>query len=670
MNRIIGIAGILGVFLIVPDGHSQDMTEEQLFFMEVPMVITAAKRVQPVEEAPAAVTVLTAEEIRLSGAVSLPELLRQVVGIEVMSFSPSDYVVGARGQNRPLENGILVLINGRSIYLDFFGIITWSSLDIPLEQIEKIEVVRGPGSVLYGANAFHAVINIITWDPGDNPGLSLFLTGGPDTIIGTVMNSGHSGNIRHLASAGWTQIGSYGDPDLITTRFPRAKLSLEYDLGNERAVQIEAGIASGEGELYYDMAGNFRATAIYSHVLAKYRTPGFYFRTFWNVFDIKDVYTDVAVLFHGIQELGMDIEVDEDWKFGGDAENHVLDCEVQKTFELGSENNLITVGGNFRYNTLDSTLVGGNYLTQRLYAAYFQHEYILGNYLHSYLGMRYDYHPFSGHQPSPRVSVVSSPLAGHTFRASAGMSYRNPTFVESKFYTEIPIMFTSFVYQGNDDLDPERMNSYETGYQSNFYEGRLKLSANLFFNRITGLIGPYFPQGLAGFTGSFDNEVDEDVYGAETEVRAKPRPWLSGFVNYAFTRVQINRMKLTDGWTDAEDFPEQIDEIDHRTPRHKVNAGLTARMGNDFSGTVLFHYASETSWPPSIDYALGFYEVGGTDAYYMFHLRLAYRFWNRKAEAAFYVFNLLNNDHFEWPETVVVSDPVSQRIAGSLRVHF
>ena len=141
------------IYLFVFLASASAQFEEEEFFKVDEWVETASKRLQKVAQSPAAVTIITAEEIRESGATNLGDLLRRVPGLEVMSISPGDFEIGARRINKPMENGILVMVDGRSIYQDYFGIVLWSKMDIALEQIEKIEVVRGPGSVLYGADA-------------------------------------------------------------------------------------------------------------------------------------------------------------------------------------------------------------------------------------------------------------------------------------------------------------------------------------------------------------------------------------------------------------------------------------------------------------------------------------------------------------------------------------
>ena len=128
------------------------------------VVITAGRVGQPILESPSSITVLTREDIRRYGMTGLANILRNVQGVDVMSISASEQNVGIRGFNDLPSSKILSLFDSNPIYWEFYGLTTWGSLPVSLDEIERIEIIRGPGSALYGTNAFEGVINIIT-DP-------------------------------------------------------------------------------------------------------------------------------------------------------------------------------------------------------------------------------------------------------------------------------------------------------------------------------------------------------------------------------------------------------------------------------------------------------------------------------------------------------------------------
>src|ERR1700741_2431835 len=141
----------------VPDVTALSM--EDLMNLEVTSV---SKRTQKVADAAAAIFVITQEDIRRSGATSIPEALRLVPGLEVARIDENKWAIGSRGFNGRFDNKLLVLIDGRSVYTPLFSGVYWNVQDVMLEDVDRIEVIRGPGATLWGANAVDGVINIIT----------------------------------------------------------------------------------------------------------------------------------------------------------------------------------------------------------------------------------------------------------------------------------------------------------------------------------------------------------------------------------------------------------------------------------------------------------------------------------------------------------------------------
>src|SRR6266478_8297214 len=148
------------------DADADDIFEEQ--------VVTASARSSSETRAPASLTIIGEDEIRMSGAATIPEILRRVPGIDMAEMNPSDSNVSIRGFNRRVANKVLVLVDGRSVYQDFLGGTFWPLVDVAIQDIDRIEVIRGPGSALYGANAFAGVVNIITRTGEDVSGARAF----------------------------------------------------------------------------------------------------------------------------------------------------------------------------------------------------------------------------------------------------------------------------------------------------------------------------------------------------------------------------------------------------------------------------------------------------------------------------------------------------------------
>src|SRR5688572_18266430 len=153
---------------------SEEKVIETLELLKEEENISIASRYeQPISQAPSNVYVITDEDIRQSGATDIPTVLRRVPGLEVMQMSGADINVSARGDNQMQANKMLVMVDGRSIYLEGQGIVLWKLLPVTLPEIKRIEVMKGPSSALYGFNAFDGVINIITKSPDEIRGTTL-----------------------------------------------------------------------------------------------------------------------------------------------------------------------------------------------------------------------------------------------------------------------------------------------------------------------------------------------------------------------------------------------------------------------------------------------------------------------------------------------------------------
>src|SRR6266478_4820946 len=176
------------------EGRLTQVTLEQLGQIEV---TTASKRPVKVSKTPAAIYVVTREDIRRSGATSIPEALRLVPGVEVARIDSSSWAVGIRGFGSGFSKFVLVLIHGRNVYTPLFAGVNWKLQNVMLEDVDRIEVIRGPGGTIWGTNAVNGVINIITKNSKDSHG-TLASVGGGNIDQGTGGFRYGGGIGRHL----------------------------------------------------------------------------------------------------------------------------------------------------------------------------------------------------------------------------------------------------------------------------------------------------------------------------------------------------------------------------------------------------------------------------------------------------------------------------------------
>jgi len=158
-----------------PPGDLTQVSIENLMNMEVTSV---SKKEQKMSQVAAAIFVITQEDIHHSGATNIPDLLRMAPGMDVTQINANTWAISVRGFNSEFSDKLLVLIDGRAVYTPLFGEVSWDTQDVPLEDIERIEVIRGPGGTIWGANSVNGVINIIMKKAGDTPGATLAGGGG------------------------------------------------------------------------------------------------------------------------------------------------------------------------------------------------------------------------------------------------------------------------------------------------------------------------------------------------------------------------------------------------------------------------------------------------------------------------------------------------------------
>lgn len=168
------LMGAVTAWAAAPVQALKDLSIEELSNIEITSV---SKRDEKLSDAPTSVFVITSEDIRRSGATSLPEALRLAPNLQVARISANEYAISARGFNSTAANKLLVLIDGRSVYSPLFSGVFWDVQDVMIEDIERIEVISGPGGTLWGVNAVNGVINVITRSANQTQG-GLAVAGG------------------------------------------------------------------------------------------------------------------------------------------------------------------------------------------------------------------------------------------------------------------------------------------------------------------------------------------------------------------------------------------------------------------------------------------------------------------------------------------------------------
>nr|MBP6607522.1 TonB-dependent receptor [Nitrospira sp.] len=259
-------------------------SDELALLKEEETVSIASRYEQPISQAPSNVYVITDEDIRQSGAIDLPTVLRRVPGLEIMQMTGGDFNVSARGGNQPFANKMLVMVDGRSIYLDVQGNVFWKSIPVTLPEIKRIEVLKGPASAVYGFNAFDGVINIITKSPEEMKGTTLqFGAGELGTISSAAVQAGTVGKFGYRLSIGRDQTQQWRDRDALGFRSHKFNVQTEYALSSTSKLQVSGGLVDTnryDGQVGEVTSNSIRPSLAYANAL--YEHGAFLVRAWWS----------------------------------------------------------------------------------------------------------------------------------------------------------------------------------------------------------------------------------------------------------------------------------------------------------------------------------------------------------------------------------------------------
>jgi iron complex outermembrane receptor protein len=567
------------------------------------VVVSASRQATSPLDAPVSTHIITAEDIRLSGATNIPDLLRQVPGMEVMQMGAGHTNVGVRGFNARLNNKVLVLVDGRAVWMDFLGTTFFRLLDVNLADIERIEVIRGPGSTMYGANAFSGVVNIITRPKGERSAEFGVIGGMGPTVQGNVRYSDRIKTVGYALSVGYEQTNRFEleydpgrldlvpnvtDPELAV-RALRLNGGLTWLPRKDTQFGLSGGVASAYDDFYaIGLLRNMYMSGTFPWARADIRHKGLNARAFWNH---SNAHAGPTWFAEGtLDSLETDVKanvLDVEASYGGDV-------------QLGIPHH-ITVGAGFRVKTIEWGYLAEDH-TERHLNGFIEDRITFAKWMSAVLGFRFDQHPLVGFTPSPRVAVIVKPTERMAFRASAGTAFRIPTFMESYLALRVPgpVTGTELITHGNTELEPELIRSVELGYR---FEGSDYFMFDVagYYQRVSNLIH------LSGVTSTYDQGLDAEPFddrfvlgtsqfenvdqafagfGIEPSVHVFPVAGLDISVNYAFN--YLIDLQAQDAGGEARDA---------RTPMHKVNAGVQYRSPIHLDFSVNVHVVSAYTVP-------------------------------------------------------------------------
>jgi iron complex outermembrane receptor protein len=657
MCRSVWLSAVSGLVLTTWVSLSRaDSTDVFEFFGAEAKVVSASLEPQAIQRVPATVYVLTRDDIRASGAETLWDALRMVPGVDVISTRSHYGEVSVRGMNKPFSNRTLVLLDGKTVLNGYFDFVNWESIPVSIDEIDRIEIVEGPASALYGANAINGVINIITKRPEQLRGLHARLAGGEDGMRSGAFTAASAGaRWAYRASTTWRTGQRFEDENLLSSEVSHAMGLVEFRPSPTTRISLSGGMSNVNTQLTIGAIGNAFEDGTVAFLRADASRKGTRVRAFWNRgrTDLRDL--------NALSQPNLHYDT--------------FDANVEQTVPAGRKNSLV-VGGSHRENIVKSRLFGPEEKDQELWALFLEDRWSPVPKLDVTASARFDHHPLAGNVVSPRGSVVFQPGPQHVLRASVGSAFRNPTLTENYvlFQTESPNPGTDipnppystirFSVLGNQSLQAEKLVLFEVAHSGSFR--RVRTTATVFQYRLQNIITTSTSQNASSpptfiVEQSFVNNGTVQAWGGELSAEFALTRTLTWVANYSYQSLTSDRA--------AGGIPLQ-------TPRHKANGGLRYHE-EEWAAGASVNWVDRTRWSSGLS-AGGPSTLGTVDAYALLNVSASRKFGGPLAGFTLGAtgFNIADHRHYELLPAQSASEPgqngevIGRRIVVTLSYSF
>ena len=489
-------------------GELKQLNVEELMNVQVTSVSRHPERLI---ETASAIQVITQEDIRRSGATSIPEALRLADNLQVAQKNSHDWAISARGFNTSLGNKLLVMIDGRTVYTPLYSGVFWDAQDYLLEDIERIEVISGPGGTLWGANAVNGVINIITKSAKDTQGLYAEAGGGsqPHEFGGVRYGGTLGAETQFRAYAKYFDRGdevlANGNPEPDAWRQGRAGFRVDSQATSRDRLTVQGDYYDGHENVQVGGTGD----ASGQNLLGRWT------RMFSDESDLAlQTYLDQTHLADPIPSLiAGGVRFTPPGVLYDDLTTY--DVDFQHRFPIGTRNRVVW-GLGYRLThdaVVDSPALGFSpaVLRQNLYSAFVQDEITLRKNLSFTLGTKLEHNDYSGFEfePNARLSWTVSP--NQALWSAISRAVRTPSRIDHDLSEGTPPYLV--ILKGGSDFTSEAMIAYELGYRAQ-WNSRLSTSLSSFYNQYNDVRSTSItPRTLLPFF--FANNLEGHTYGLE-----------------------------------------------------------------------------------------------------------------------------------------------------------
>jgi len=625
-----------------------DLTQASLEDLMNVRVTSVSRKEQKLSKVAAAIYVITQEDIRRSGATTIPDLLRMVPGLDVAQVDANAWAISSRGFNDQIANKLLVLIDGRSVYDPMFSGVFWDQQNVPLEDIERIEVIRGPGATVWGANAVNGVINIITKSSKATQGGLVTAGAGSSEAHGLIQYGGKIGSEgTYRIFGGYDNydqlVDEFGQPAADGWHLDHGGFRSDWDLSGRDALTVEGDILAGRERqtlnsfvsLSPPLSGEF-SDAIRpgaGDLLGRWT------HTFLGRSDIA-----LQVYYDGVNRTALGVR----------ELYHTFDMDFQHHLAFGSRQDV--VWGFEHRHTSDDILPGYAISlnpasrSENLSSAFLQDEFRLADSLSLTLGSKLEHNSYTGFEAEPSARLVWSPAERQTLWAAVSRAIRQPSRTDVNIRVNdaafpgpggVNTLVSTF---GNPNFKSEEVLAYELGYRVEPID-RVSLDLATFYNVYQNLrtVEPEAPTFESTplpphvlIPQMFGNGMHGRTYGAELSAdwSVVDRWKLTGSYSWLNMRLQLD--------------PTSLDV-----------SGATAAVGQ--SPRNQFQVRSYLTLPGRIDCDTSLYYVDQlpavmTPAYTRVDARLAWHA-TESIELSIVGQNLLNERHFEFNDNIEQTDP-------------
>jgi len=600
--------------------NGQSLTELPLEQLLEVSVFSASRKNQTLSDVSSAVFVINQEDIRHSGATTIPDLLRMVPGAQVASIDGNSWAISIRGFNGTFANKLLVMIDGRSVYTPLYGGVFWDVQDTLLEDIERIEVIRGPGSTMWGANAVNGVINIITKHAQNtNGGLLTGLIGSRERgAVGARYGSSIGDSTSYRLYVKHLDRG-----DTFATTGPVSD-STQVTRGGFR---IDSAPASNlnltlQGDAYGGTADKAFTTPILTPPFSR-TTP------------------QQADLFGANILSRLDWVQSESSKFSlqlyYDRTNRdtLLVQEERDTFDIDLQHNLriagiheLTWGAGYRFlhddtaGTRNAFLLTPPSRSDHLMNLFAQDEItLLPETLRFIIGTKLEHNDFTGWELEPSARLLWTPHKRYSVWTAVTRSIRTPSRGEQDARIGIAAippqppaipLPSVLTITGNRQLKPESLLAYELGFRTDLSD-TVSLDISTFYNLYHDIVGqnpgaPLVGGGQVTIPLNLTNLNDYDSSGGEVSLQWQPQEWWKLKGGYAYIRF------FGDGVQNSQAIKA--------TPAHQATLRSMMALGRDVDLDLWTRYVGNNRFPLFAGTALTAAQI---PAYVTLDVRLAWR---------------------------------------------